>query len=783
MNIWEKFKKLEEYENQNNDKFKTFRVQKEYYLKQLPYQTDEEKFSILGKIEIMKNEIKIYDIIEEEFCVYVLIECENEQLNKFDNLFNNSSFHCESTVKGQGKYSKLFEIKKLYDKGENKIVKIDIINNNKKVKGTGFFFQTDQNLNLPFSKALITTNYVLNENFLISNNEIDLKYKNENTSLNIEDAQVYTIENFDINKKNFKRKIFTDPILDFTCIELFEDDFDGQFELFKIKEKNSYEIKNQDIFVLQFPLGEDLSFSLGKVLAENNYIFGHNASTDEGSSGSPILIRNELNVIGMHIGGYNIINHGYFIKDIMLYIKSIFSNIDAIKKEINIIKNDYSINKNNNKYLKQTIIKQGDIGFIFEAINENQEKILIIEINLIKLYTIINSEENFLDKIKQKIKHIINYSNNFEIFLEGNSLKIVLNKYEQRFIEYFTNNKEKLNNYEIYVLIRQLEQQFKNNSKIVKYFYPEDILIGNKNKMINYFIFYFNPIIGVKENNLYKDLNLSPKLAVNWIIGLFLYYLTMKGKYPFNLTNSKDIIKNIKNGKEIPLDENNIFSSTIINLLKKYEFNKEWDELEIPLNQNSMIKEEKDFCVNNRGSICSLKFNETFQTGFFCKLNVKTIPFKKALITFDNIGQVKSIIIHYLKNNKMIQKEINLNKRQIIRKNDCLFIQLLDNDDIDNFLEIEEKNLKKEYESNDIFILQYGIDKDYNKNFSFSNGKIFNSDKNYILHNIPTIIGALGSPIILRCNHYYVIGIHEGCMYNCKYNKRAINLYSILQDL
>ena len=52
--------------------------------------------------------------------------------------------------------------------------------------------------------------------------------------------------------------------------------------------------------------------------------------------------------------------------------------------------------------------------------------------------------------------------------------------------------------------------------------------------MENYFIFCFNPIIGVKENNLYEDLNLPPNLAVNWIIGLFLYYLTMKGKYPFN---------------------------------------------------------------------------------------------------------------------------------------------------------------------------------------------------------------------------------------------------------
>ena len=48
-----------------------------------------------------------------------------------------------------------------------------------------------------------------------------------------------------------------------------------------------------------------------------------------------------------------------------------------------------------------------------------------------------------------------------DIFLEGNSLNIAIYNYEQRFIEYFNNNKKELNDYEIYALIKQLEKDFK----------------------------------------------------------------------------------------------------------------------------------------------------------------------------------------------------------------------------------------------------------------------------------------------------------------------------------
>ena len=56
---------------------------------------------------------------------------------------------------------------------------------------------------------------------------------------------------------------------------------------------------------MQYPEGNELCFSYGKVLSlKENYIV-HTASTKDGSSGSPIIRRSEDNyIIGLHYGGF-----------------------------------------------------------------------------------------------------------------------------------------------------------------------------------------------------------------------------------------------------------------------------------------------------------------------------------------------------------------------------------------------------------------------------------------------------------------------------------------------
>ena len=81
----------------------------------------------------------------------------------------------------------------------------------------------------------------------------------------------------------------------------------------KIKDKyfllpninNNIEYINKEIYIVQYPKGNKLSYSEGKIININNNELIHDASTTSGSSGSPILIKNTIEVIGIHKQGSN----------------------------------------------------------------------------------------------------------------------------------------------------------------------------------------------------------------------------------------------------------------------------------------------------------------------------------------------------------------------------------------------------------------------------------------------------------------------------------------------
>ena len=57
---------------------------------------------------------------------------------------------------------------------------------------------------------------------------------------------------------------------------------------------NYNQYKNEDLIILQFPKGNEISFSQGKIMqiVENNLTY--TTTTENGSSGSPLLIRNNI---------------------------------------------------------------------------------------------------------------------------------------------------------------------------------------------------------------------------------------------------------------------------------------------------------------------------------------------------------------------------------------------------------------------------------------------------------------------------------------------------------
>ena len=139
--------------------------------------------------------------------------------------------------------------------------------------------------------CLMTNEHVINKKMIESKDIINFYYN-------------YEKEWKQLKLDTTQRFIKFDSEKDFTIIEIKPDD--------KIKEKyfllpniNKINNINEEIYIVQFPEGIKLSSSKGKITEIENFQFFYDASTKHGSSGSPILLKNSIKVIGMHKGSYN----------------------------------------------------------------------------------------------------------------------------------------------------------------------------------------------------------------------------------------------------------------------------------------------------------------------------------------------------------------------------------------------------------------------------------------------------------------------------------------------
>ena len=242
----------------------------------------------------------------------------------------------EGIINGHGNPITKQEIKNLF-KMEKSMCKISYETiDGQKGKGSGFFCEID--INFPFKYALFTNNHVLDESNIEIGNIIHFEYLKK--SLYIE-KEIKITE---------KRKVYTNKELDYTCIELFKED--NIIDYFKIDPKifkyDKNKLKDNDIFILQFPKVNDLlfSFSYGKILSLKDNKIIHNSSTDNGSSGSPIIRRSKENyIIGLHYGGIKE-NKNEYKFNLAISFNSILDNIKEQNNEINCI---YITNKNDDE--------------------------------------------------------------------------------------------------------------------------------------------------------------------------------------------------------------------------------------------------------------------------------------------------------------------------------------------------------------------------------------------------------------------------------------------------
>ena len=275
----------------------------------------------------------------------------------------------------------------------------------KEIKGTGFFAKLPYRSK--YKKVLITCEHILKEEDIINSNIITISINNE---------EQYKEINLGINRLKF-----TDKSLDITIIEIKEEDkieednyieLDERYNLGQVRER----YQKESLYILNYPKGEDIvvSYGLAKDISDKE-IF-HTCSTEEGSSGSPILSLKSLNLIGIHKGNCikRNFNKGIFIK----YVIDEFNKIDenSIKNnkinEANKINNEI-LNIEKNKLNEMTIIYKISkydyqiriFGFKFVENNKNNCKI-IIEGKEEELKEYLDINENLKNNLEIKLKEI-----------------------------------------------------------------------------------------------------------------------------------------------------------------------------------------------------------------------------------------------------------------------------------------------------------------------------------------------------------------------------------------
>ena len=184
--------------------------------------------------------------------------------------------------------------------------------------------------------------------------------------------------------------------------------------------------------------------------------------------------------------------------------------------------------------------------------------------------------------------------------------------------------------------------------------------------------------------------------------------------------------------------------------------------------------------------------NNGYGSGFFCKIREPKDKYRILEVLFtcnhvlkkDNLINKKQIILEINKKNKII----DLHKRRIWCNEDISLdytcIEILKNDGIQYFLNIDENILEynysiERYVNTGIYV--FGIMK--NLELGFDIGYIEKVEKSFLAHNCNTQSGYSGGAIINK-NNNCVIAIHKGKNENesIKYNL-GVFIESIINDI
>ena len=335
---------------------------------------------------------------------------------------------------------------------------------NENSKGTGFLCLISYQISPRPLRVLITCNHVLND--LKIGDKIKLIFEFEVKIIIIDES----------------RRIYINKEYNITIIELKENEFEDNeylqiddFLIYKENELNKI-YKNKLVYIIHYPNGEGIAYSIDKIKKIENNIIEHLCKTNFGSSGAPILNLENNKVIGIHIGK---IKDYYYGKIIKLDINDFNKKFKPIKNNEIMLKYQKELdklsNKENNNYIIAEIeIKEADINKDIRIINSYEQ--------CRREYNLFIKDDNSYENEKE-IKE------NCEIKINN---KIIEFSYFYRF-----NKKDKYS----------IEYSFKNNlSKINHMFYNcsslKNINLSNFNAQnVIYMNYLFSGCCSIKNIN------------------------------------------------------------------------------------------------------------------------------------------------------------------------------------------------------------------------------------------------------------------------------------------
>ena len=238
--------------------------------------------------------------------------CDSAKEQKNDNKNLISSPNVEKNISPQAirKESTFYTIDPYIAKVSKAMCKIET---NKKIS-SGFLIKLFKGEKEFF--CLMTNEHTITKEMIAKRSSFNFYY----------DSSDFQSKTIDLNPQERYIKYFTNINIDVSIIEILPKDNIPKYYFLSANIVYMYnfdKLINQEIAILHYPKGI-LSYSYGIITAKTNtYEFSHSASTEEGSSGAPIFLKNSDKVIGIHTGSNlaKTINYGNFIGPIFDYLR------------------------------------------------------------------------------------------------------------------------------------------------------------------------------------------------------------------------------------------------------------------------------------------------------------------------------------------------------------------------------------------------------------------------------------------------------------------------------